>query len=472
MMCGGLRAAACHLLAAMAMVIACGVSVLQASTYVVMIPLDSTIYDELDSLNGLGYLDTYFPEIKPISRVEAARLTLEAERNMRLDEHSEPLAVQMTRVLDEQLSEEVGWLRDNREDDAPPLIASFDRLEAQYAFTRGVRRYWNTGQGIGTSIHASEGTPLLDDADGIPTASGSNEVMRAGGWIGAGDFLTLYGEGAVAGPITRQVNGQQRFMPISAESVVSLGNQAISFGLEEKRWGTGYFAALSQGANAQPFPGVTWQNIHPKYLPWFLRYLGPGRRQIFMGQLDGSRPIGQHPWLVGHILVFKPLPWFEFGYSREIMFGGHDNDHYGFSGFLGRFTGIDTGNATNGNTKSRGEIFLRFTIPRLRGLQIYQGMLGSDNLTGEIPGIGRFIPFKSVSYQGGFYLPRLTQDGLTDLRFEYALLESNYDQHGSGEYWVYQNQLMADPLGPNATQVNLMLGRWFNLKSKLSGELF
>lgn len=45
------------------------------STYVVYVPLDSPIYVQLDTLNGLGVLETYLEEVRPISRVEAARLT-------------------------------------------------------------------------------------------------------------------------------------------------------------------------------------------------------------------------------------------------------------------------------------------------------------------------------------------------------------------------------------------------------------
>src|ERR1700720_3898829 len=50
-----------------------------ASTYVAYIPLDSSIYDELATLNDLGLADSYLSEIQPISRVEAARITVEAE---------------------------------------------------------------------------------------------------------------------------------------------------------------------------------------------------------------------------------------------------------------------------------------------------------------------------------------------------------------------------------------------------------
>src|SRR5262249_60992083 len=93
--------------------------VVRASTYVFMIPLDSPIYLELETLDGLGYLDTYFPEISPFSRVEAARLTLEAERKMKLDDQYEPLAVQLTKTLDLQLFEEIAWLRNNAQDNQP-----------------------------------------------------------------------------------------------------------------------------------------------------------------------------------------------------------------------------------------------------------------------------------------------------------------------------------------------------------------
>src|SRR5260221_13169694 len=53
-----------------------------ASTYAAYIPLDSSIYDELATLNDLGLADSYLSEIQPISRVEAARITVEAESKL------------------------------------------------------------------------------------------------------------------------------------------------------------------------------------------------------------------------------------------------------------------------------------------------------------------------------------------------------------------------------------------------------
>jgi hypothetical protein len=442
-----------------------------SSTYVVYIPLDSSIYSDLETLDGLGYLDTYFSEIKPISRVEAARLTLEAQANLAESERSDALAGAILTALNDQLSEEIGWLKSNREDNQPTMVHPLERAEAEYVYSSGPRRHWLTGPN--GPINAEEGTPLLPNNDGLPTASGSNEIIRLSGWGGFGGFLTGYAEGAISGPITHGISGTSRGQLLGAEAVVSVGNVAISFGQQEHWWGAGQFGSLSQGDNAKPFPALSLENIHPKYLPWILRYLGPGRRQVFVGQLDANRATSQHPWIVGHAIVLKPLPWFEIGMTRSIIFGGRNNDHYNSGGFLGRFTGVATGNPAQGNTKSRGGIFFKLHIPQLRNLQIYQEIVGSDNLTFEIPTLGHYLPFLSVAYQGGFYLPRLTSDGLTDLRFEYALLPGAYSvQNGNSLYSTYQDQLYGDPLGPNASQVDLQIGRWFGLRYKANVDFF
>ncbi len=416
-----------------------------ASTYVVYIPLDSPIYDELDTLNGLGLLDSYLSEIKPISRIEAARLTIEAAGNLPSSEKNNALARSVLDALRSELREEIGWLDNNAEDGQPTMVHPLQRVEAQYIFSRGEQRFWDTG-GTG-GLHAQEGTPLLPNNDGIPTGAGSNEVLRASGWGGLAGFLTTYGEAAVTGPVTHSLSNAERLRLLGGEAVVSAGNFALSFGQEEMAWGTGHFASLSQGNNAAPFPALRAQNIHPTLLPGILRYLGQFRYQIFFGQLDSDRYFA-HPWIDGQIFSFKPLPTFEFGLTHTIDFGGRHNDFYSPLGFLGRATAFSTGSVSAGNTHQRGGVYLRFFIPSLRNVQVYQEIVGNDNLTAEVSPVGRFLPFLSVSYQGGFYLPRLTADGRTDLRFEYALLEPNDQQHSDSLYWTYNGWLMGDGLGP------------------------
>ncbi|MGH7907147.1 MAG: capsule assembly Wzi family protein [Candidatus Binataceae bacterium] len=454
-----------------------GTCPVHASTYVVYIPLDSPIYSELDQLNALGYLDSYLEGIKPISRVEAARLTLEAQRNYQSAEQKDGdvlITDRLVQSLRMQLHEEVRWLESNRENNQPNLFHPIQRMELQYVFSRGEARQEHTGPASG--INFNEATPLMPNNDALPTSSGSNEIARVSGWAGFGDFLTLYGEGAASGPFTRGVKGPPgsdvaRFQPLGAEAVVSLGNFAISFGQQEMWWGMGTWAPLSQGDNAAPFPALRFQGIHPTHLPGILRYLGLFRWQVFFGQLDEDR-VFRSPWIDGQNFDFKPLPDFEFGFTHAIEFGGYGNDHYNLQGFLGRASGFATGSPTGGNTNSRGGVYFKYYIPKWRNLQIYFELLGEDNLTGEVPGIGRFMPFLAVSYQGGFYLPRLTHDGLTDARFEWTILEPNYSQHSDSLYWTYNDRLMADPMGPNATRVDFTIGRWIALTYKADVDIF
>jgi Capsule assembly protein Wzi len=460
----------------------------RASTYVVYVALDDPVYQELDTLNGLGLLDDYLSEVRPIARVEAARLVLEAEENLDDAQQPNPLAQSLIKSMRAEFREEVEWLERNHEDNPPTMFHPLEKVEAQYVYSSGTRRHFPLFSGNPDEFQGQEGTPLLPNNDDLPTSVGSNEVLRISNWGGLAGFLTGYAETSVAGPFTRDPVGinnstTNRLRLLRGEVVASLGNQALSVGYQEMSWGTGYFAPLSQGNNGRTFPALRFQNVHPQVLPGFLRYLGPFRHEVFIGRLDHGRyavdPVSpafisgfSYPWISGQIIAFKPLPTFEMGLDHVIMFGGTNNSNYGWTGWLGRATGLNTGSASSGNTNSRGGIFLKLYFPSLRNTQVYQEILGEDNLTAEARPIGGALPFLAVSYQGGVYVPRLTADGLTSARFEYAILEPNYSIHSDSLYWAYYSRLMADPMGPDATEIDLAIDRWIDYRYKASVDLF
>jgi hypothetical protein len=487
-----------------------------ASTYVVYVALDDPVYQELDTLNGLGLLDDYISEVRPIARVEAARLVLEAEHNLDDAEQPDPLARSLIKSMRDEFSEEVDWLEQNHEDNPPTMFHPLERVEAQYVYSTGTSRYFHLYSSNSGEYQAEEGTPLLPNNDGLPTSSGSNEILRGSSWGGAFGFLAAYAESSLAGPVTSSPsvlvqawprgglysvppmnNSPALISPARTETsttnrldllrggvVLGLGNQALSFGKQEMGWGTGYFNSLAQGNNARTFPALTLANVHPGKLPGFLRYLGPVRSQIFLGRLDhgryaeqdftGTRTVSNfdYPWISGQIIAFKPLPTFEIGFDHVIMFGGTNNDNYGWTGWIGRATGLNTGNASQGNTNSRGGVFLKLYFPSLRNTEVYQEILGEDNLTTELRPIGGILPFLSVSYQGGVYIPRVTADGLTDARFEYAVIEPNYSQHSDSLYWAYHSQLMGDPMGPDSSEIDLSVGRWIDYRFRGDIDVF
>jgi hypothetical protein len=438
-----------------------------ASTYAAYIPLDSSIYDELDTLNDMGLADSYLSEIQPISRVEAARITVEAEAKLSEMQDENPLARNIINTLRMQLPDEVQWIEQDREDNLPTMFHPVDRIEAQYVLSEGTRQQLETGA---KGLDYQEGTPLLPNNDNLPTASGSNEVLRWSGWAGVGGFVTGYGEGALAGPLSDSPSQASRAQLMTGAMVVSLGNTAISFGQEETSWGVSHYNQLSQSANAQPFPALRIQNIHPGHLPGILRYLGLYRYQAFLGQLNSGRTFSR-PWLSGHVITFRTLPFFEWGIDHAIMFGGSGNSNYGPAGFLGRLTGVDTGNPHQGNTNTRFGLFAKTYFSRLRNTQLYGELLAEDFF--RLGGNSDIkLPFKGPSYTGGLYCPQVTLDGRTTARFEYALTDKEYSVHNDSLYWSYNNALMGSSLGPGAWQVNFELDRWVNLESRVGVDTF
>jgi hypothetical protein len=455
-----------------------------ASTYVVFIPLDSPVYDELETLDSLGYLDDYLDEIKPISRIEAARLTIEAQQRIIDAPRTDAIAREIVRELRDEFREEIRWIETNNENNPPTaMINPIERAELQYIYSTGPARFWRGPSTPSNNLYADEGTPLLPNNDGIPTAPGSNEVARWDAWAGVGGFLSAYGETAIAGPMGRDLQNVNRIRPLGMEAIASLGNWAISFGQEEMWWGPGYFSTISQSDNADPIFGMRLQPIHPFVLPGFFRYLGQFRLQIFIGRLDTGREITKpcgtcppadfaRPWLDGQILSFRTLPNFEWGITHAIMWGGAGNNGYSFAGWLERATSINTGNPNTGNTNSQAGVFLKFRFPRLRDSILWVQTNAEDNFSAELRPIGGLLPILSISYEGGFYLPRLTRDGRTDLRFEWTIIEPNYSTHSDSLYWSYNYRLMDDPLGPNASEIDLQIGRWWSQLTKTSGDIF
>jgi Capsule assembly protein Wzi len=445
-----------------------------ASTYAAYIPLDSSIYDELATLNDLGLADSYLEEIQPISRVEAARITVEAEAKLSEMQEQNQLARSVISELRMQLPEEVQWIENDHEDNLPTMFHPIERIEGEYVLSEGKRRALNTTDTKpnpnGGGIDFQECTPLLGNNDCLSTDQGNNEILRWSGWGGFGGFITGYGEGALAGPITDSPSQANRAQLLTGAMVVSLGNTAISFGQEEISWGVSHYNQLSQSNNGQPFPALRIQNIHPGHLPGPLRYLGLYRYQAFLGQLDSGRTFSR-PWLSGHIITFRTLPNFEWGLEHTIMFGGSGNNNYSVPGFFGNLTGLSTGNSSVANTNTRFGIFGKLYIKRLRDTQIYAEDLAEDFFNAG--GISGFkLPFKGPSYTAGIYVPRLTLDGRTTARFEYALTDKEYSVHSDSLYWSYNNALMGSSLGPGAWQVNFEIDRWVNLQSRVGVDTF
>ena len=162
------------------------------------IPLESPVYLYLEKLAGRGLVRSDFRGLRPFSRAEAARLVLEAEENMKgtairdlfVDSVLKELRILLARELSlYKVPEKAPWF------DFHPVSS----MKLRYVYLDGQPRSYerpvhDPGDegvfGIGSSLrpenpypspvqqHGTEGTPLLENNEGIVHKRGSNVETR------------------------------------------------------------------------------------------------------------------------------------------------------------------------------------------------------------------------------------------------------------------------------------------------------
>src|SRR5215472_2483238 len=316
-----------------------------ASTYV---QLDSWVYPAFDRLAALGYLQTDFPALRPWTRMECARLVLEAADRM-ADGESDSEAAALYRSLSSEFALEL-----RREDGAPNTGAQIESLYSEaihiagqpladgYHFGRTVVNNFRRPFGEGANFYA--GAALRAQAGwlafyvrGEYQHSGSVPALspQAQAAIAQADFTPA----AAQGP----PSDISRFRLLDAYMAVTFKNNQLSFGQQSLWWGPSYGGPMLFSDNAEPIPMLRYDRVSPFKLPGFMGALGPMRLQFFIGQLRGQQfvniPIPGHPdasqvvchvgvslnpqpYINGLKLSINPTPNFEVSFSRTAIFGG------------------------------------------------------------------------------------------------------------------------------------------------------
>jgi hypothetical protein len=104
---------------------------------------------------------------------------------------------------------------------------------------------------------------------------------------------------------------------------LSIGNFMLSAGAMDRWWGPGWEGSLILSNNARPVPAVAVERNHsdaPSW--WLLRWVGPWRVVVAMGQLEGSDVAVPDARLFAARVNFRPLHWLEFGLSRTAQWCG------------------------------------------------------------------------------------------------------------------------------------------------------
>ena len=460
-----------------------------ASTYV---PLDSWIYPAFDRLAALGYLETDFPGLRPWTRMECARLVIEAEE--RAAENSEPDASSLYRSLRTEFSLEL-----RRQDGAPN--AGF-QVESVYSQLRGI-----SGQPLTDGYHFAQ---TITNDFGRPYGEGVNSYSGAAlraeaGWAA----FYLRGEYQSSGsvlspsPVAQAAIAKVDFTPeaalgptgnvfrfqlLDAYASVIFKNNQLSFGKQSLWWGPSSGGSLLYSDNAAPIPMLRYDRVSPFKLPSFLGLLGPIRVQFFVGQLSGyqfmniptpGKPgfthevghpgvsLNPQPFIHGQKLSLNPTPNLEVSVSRTTIFGGP-----GFPVTLGHFfhslfaTG-GGGGGPNDPGSRRASFDFNYRVPGIRDwLTLY-----CDSFTND-----EAFPLAFPTHSGwspGFYLPKLPYLHKLDFRAEGAFTPTRlfpgffyFDVNWLSGY-TNNRQLLGSWIGRQGSGFQLWSTYWLSGRSTL-----
>ncbi|MBJ6749707.1 capsule assembly Wzi family protein [Geomonas sp. Red421] len=437
------------------------------------IPLDSPIYFYLEKLSGFGLISSDIKGIRPFSRAEAARLVKEAEARAAATGHS-ALAADLLDRLKELLPRELSYY--GRDATAPAF--DYDPVKTarlRYVYLEGVPRSYfravhdpgNDGVfGIGSGLRpatpypfpdqqrGSEGTPLFENNDGVVHQKGSNLDLRGSGEAYFGSIASVAIE-----PMLLWSEARDEATLRLNRGYAKLGGKGLELeaGRDENWLGPGYRGAITLTNNAKNFDIIKLSSPEPvqsKYL-WDLKY------SIIFSRFEKTITDGQErqPYLFSGKLAMKPLDNLEFGINLGRQVGGPGvNNSFGaiIRGMVGG-TGDD-----NSNTIAGFDLRLRF--PWLRNTELYGELSGED--------AAAFWPIVE-SYVAGFYIPRVSESGKDDLRFEY--FRGNrilYTNSTFPEGYLRHDLPVGHSQGGATQDFFLRYSHWFSVRNNLALEAF
>jgi membrane-associated phospholipid phosphatase len=446
----------------------------QGSPYV---PLDSWIYPAFDRLAALGYVNSGILGMRPWTRLECARLLVEAQDqaagNNPASSEAQPLLDTLEREFSTEAESRGGG--NNR------------HLQAESIYTRftGI-----SGQPLTDGYHF--GQTMLNDY-GRPFAEGVNNVTGFSGWASEGR-LVAYVRGeyqhAPSSPAlsdrARQfiagADGPQLPVPpntsipavdhvqlLDAYLGMNLENWQVSFGKQSLWWGPSEGGPILFSDNAVPVTMFRVNRVSPFKLPSVLGWMGPTRVEFFVGQLAGhdfifvndtnlvgqfGRPLGRQPFIHGEKLSFKPTSNFEFSVSETTVFAGGPipltwhNLAKSYSGF------IVAASAAGDITDPRSAIDFTYKVPGLRNWLTFYGDAFTEDEYSPLA-----YPRKSA-FQGGIYMPRIPGVPKLDLRVEGGSTSPVDFPDCNGCF--YQNSLFVN----SYTNRGNLMGTWIGRSSQ------
>jgi len=435
----------------------------------VNIPLGSPVYSYIDKLAGLGLISSDFKGIRPITKSEAARLVIEAEKSSS-DAATSTLANELLAELRFYLRRELS-LYDKPEQAPTYDLKPLTDLSLRYLYLDGEPRSYERGVhdggdegvfGIGSGLrpdnpfptiaqqHGTEGTPLLPNNEGVRFHEGSSVDLRFSSEANFSSFVSALVEPeflSTPGALLGRLN----------KGYVKIGGGALELEIgRDSNWlGFGERGAITLSNNASNFDLVKLSSPEPLDVGWF----GKFKYAIIFSQFDSASTANgeRQPWFYAVKASLKPVPYFEIGINLGRQQGGPGVDNSTRDWFQGLVGGTRTD-----NSNSLGGAELRWRIASLRNTEAYVEFSGED--------AAKFWPFVE-SYLAGIYIPRLTDDGKNDFRFEYFKGNSIlYTHHQFTEGYLYKDMPIGHAEGGATMDFLFSYSHWFSARQRAGAD--
>jgi len=390
----------------------------------------------MDRLIAEGFIQSAMMDSRPWTRIECARLVAEASDRLYYAGSKSSQAGKIYAELLQEFQSET------------ELLSGGDntRVSLESAYTRftGI-----SGQPLAQGYNYDFGQTIINDY-GRPYAEGFNNVIGFSGWATQSRFV-IYASGEFqhvpsGAPLTasaRQSISQSqviseppgtptpsvnRFQWLDTYVGMTFSNWQFTYGKQSLWWGPGAGGPMIMSDNAEPINMFRISRVSPFQLPSVLKYFGPIKIELFLGQLSGQNflygiPTGvigswnlaasPQPMISGERFSFKPTPNVEFGFSLTTLFAGEGvpfTPHTYIKGIAG------TGNNLPGTPQDPGDrrsgFDLSYRLPWLRNwVTFYCDGFADDQFT-------PVAYWDRSSWTGGLYVSHLPKLPKLDLRVE------------------------------------------------------
>ena len=414
------------------------------------IPMDSWIYDAMDRLQGLGYVDSAFLGLRPWTRLSVLHML--QETSDKVDSHpGDSQALDIFTALCEELAP------DNSHFGTSTVLRS--RIDTVYNTFRGV-----SGTPLRDSYHL--GQTFVNDY-GRPYQGGFNNYGGFSGSAGLGRF-TLYFRGeyqhapSAAGysqslsallssidgitysPLVTQATVPQGpiatsnfFRMMEANLSFHIAGHEISFGKNDHWLGPAKGGSMAWSTNAENIYAFEINRVEPLRIPLLSHLLGPFRYDFYVGSLKGHTEPND-PWVHAEKISMKPTRNLEVGFERTVIWGGKDHVPITVHSFLRSFFSFQ--NVSLAEKYSRQDPGARFgsfdfdyRLPLLRNwVSLYSDSEAHDD-------VNPISAPRRSAVRPGLYLSHVPGVPALDLRVEGVSSDPVSDAHLNGNFLFYES---------------------------------